>query len=437
MPLPGTTARNMRRKYLVLLTVLTTLVIACHKDHNKPSNGNGSTVTIPVIATTAVTQITDSSAVSGGSFTTDGDLTITTKGVQWDTAASFPNHWKASAGGGIGTFQATLSGLMPNTLYYVRAYVGTDTSTYYGNTVNFTTTYTPGKYLVSTVAGTGITGFANGDTSIATFEGPNGVAVDVAGNIYVTDVYAVRKITPTGIVSTLANINFTLNDLVVDTAGNVYVAATNFQIYKITPSGQLSVFAGSGQDAVVDGTGTSASFNAAITLAIDPAGNIYVGDVRAFRKITPAGVVTTLPNYFSTSQTCWTIGVDNHFSLYESDKYSVIKVDSSGNKTFLSGTDQPGNADGTGSAAAFGYISELRIDVAGNIYAADATNNKVRMITQTGIVTTIAGTGAAGDQDGNSAIATFNAPLGLALDNAGNIFVADAANKKVRKIAPL
>src|SRR5580692_5352870 len=193
MPLPGTTARNMRRKYLVLLTVLTTLVIACHKDHNKPSNGNGSTVTIPVIATTAVTQITDSSAVSGGSFTTDGDLTITTKGVQWDTAASFPNHWKASAGGGIGTFQATLSGLMPNTLYYVRAYVGTDTSTYYGNTVNFTTTYTPGKYLVSTVAGTGITGFANGDTSIATFEGPNGVAVDVAGNIYVTDVYAVRK----------------------------------------------------------------------------------------------------------------------------------------------------------------------------------------------------------------------------------------------------
>ena len=126
----------MKRKYLVLLTVLTALVISCHKDHNKPSNGNGSTVTIPVIATTAVTQITDSSVVSGGSFTTDGDLTITTRGVQWDTAASFPNHWKVSAGSGIGTFQATLSGLMPNTLYYVRAYVGTDTSTYYGNTLN-------------------------------------------------------------------------------------------------------------------------------------------------------------------------------------------------------------------------------------------------------------------------------------------------------------
>lgn len=428
----------MRSRYLVLLPVLLTLVFCCHKDHNKPpSSGNGTPITIPVIATTAVTQITDSSALSGGSFTTDGDLTITTKGVQWDTATNFPNHWTATASSGIGTFQATMSGLMSNTEYYVRAYAGTDTSTYYGNTLNFTTTYTPGKYFVSTVAGTANPGYTNGDTSIAAFEGPNGVAVDGAGNIYVTDVYAVRKITPAGIVSTLANINVQLNDVVVDTAGNVYVATTNFLIYKITPSGQLSVFAGSGQDAVVDGTGTSASFNAAITLTIDPAGNIYVGDVRAFRKITPGGVVTTLPNYFSTTQTCWTIGVDNHFSLYESDKYSVIKVDSNGNKTFLCGSDQAGNANGTGSAAAFGYISELRIDAAGNIYAADATNNKVRMIRQTGVVTTMAGTGAAGDQDGNSAIATFNAPLGLAIDNAGNIFVADAANRKIRKISPL
>ena len=88
-----------------MLAVLT-LVFCCHKDHNKPSsNGNGTPITIPVIATTAVTQITDSSALSGGSFTTDGDLTISTRGVQWDTAANFPNHWTAAAGSGIGTFK--------------------------------------------------------------------------------------------------------------------------------------------------------------------------------------------------------------------------------------------------------------------------------------------------------------------------------------------
>jgi hypothetical protein len=428
----------MKRGYLVLLPVLLTLVFSCHKDHNKPpSNGNGGSVTIPVIATAAVTQITANSAVSGGSFTTDGDLTITNRGIQWDTSASFPNHWTETAGSGIGSFTATMTGLMGNTNYFVRAYAGTDTSTYYGNTLNFTTTYIPGKYLVSTVAGTGNPGYINGDTSIATFEGPNGVAVDGTGNIYVADQYAVRKITPAGIVSSLANFSFVLNDLVVDTTGNVYVAATNFQIFKITPSGQVSVFVGSGQEAVVDGTGTSASLFGTITLAIDPAGNIYAGDVKAFRKITPAGVVTTLTNYFTTSSTCWSIGVDDHFNLYESDKYNVIKVDSSGNETFLAGSGGSGDANGMGVSAAFGDVSELRTDAAGNIYAADATNNKVRMITQAGVVTTIAGTGAAGDQDGNSAIATFNAPLGLAVDNAGNVFVADAANKKIRKISPL
>jgi NHL repeat len=413
----------MRSRYLVLLPAVLTLVVSCHKDHNKPSS-YGNSVTIPVIATTSVTQITDSGAVSGGSFTTDGDLTITGRGVQWDIAASFPNHWIAAAGAGIGTFQATLSGLMPNTPYYVRAYAGTDTSTYYGNTVNFTTTFTPGKYLVSTVAGTGNSGSTNGDTSIATFSGPDGVAIDAAGNLYVTDMEAVRKITPTGTVSTLANINFPLNDLVVDTAGNVYVAASNFQIYKITASGQLSVFAGSGQSGLADGTGTAATFYAAITLAIDPGGNIYVGDVAAFRKITPAGVVTTLTSNFSASKTCWAIGVDNHFSLYESDRISLLKMDSSGNETALTGS-------------VFGALTELRVDAVGNVYGADATGNKVWAITPAGVVSTMAGTGAAGDQDGNSAIATFNSPLGLAIDKAGNVFVADAGNKKIRKISPM
>ena len=79
-------------------------------------------------------------------------------------------------------------------------------------------------------------------------------------------------------------------------------------------------------------------------------------------------------------------------------------------------------------------LTELRIDAAGNIYAADISNNKVRLITPGGVATTTAGTGVKGAQDGNSAIATFNGPIGLAFDNAGNIIVVDAGNNKIRKI---
>jgi hypothetical protein len=420
------------------LSALTTLIFSCHKDHNNPA-APPIVLVPPVLSTVPVTGITDSTATGGGNFTTDGTAVINFKVVQWDTSSQFPNHWTAPAGSGIANFTANLSSLLPNTLYYVRAYAGTDsTHIWYGNTVQFTTASPPlGKYFVSTIAGTGAPGSINGDTTIATFDGPLGVAVDPAGNIYVADGgQAIRKVTPSGIVSQATHTTSLPQDVVADTGGNVYVAVSGFQILKITPAGQVSVFAGSGQEGQADGTGISASFWAPITLAIDPAGNLYVGDIAAFRKITPAGVVSTLTNYFTTARTCRIIGVDSHFNLYESDGYTVIKVDSSGNETFLAGTGKQGNADGTGSAAAFGSLTELRSDAAGNIFAADALNNKIRMITQAGVVTTIAGTGAAGARDGNSGIATFNSPLGLAFDNAGNIIVADAGNNKIRKISP-
>lgn len=427
----------MRNGFLVPLLTITLLALSCHKDH--PSPTHPATPTAPKLATTPASNITSTTATSGGTFVSDGTDTINFKGIQWDTSSAFSNHWTISAGSGISNFSENMTGLFPNTLYYIRAFAGTDSShIYYGDTIQFTTTYTPGKYLVSTLAGTGAAGLTNGDASIATFNGPFGVTVDAYGNIFVADAgnKAIRKITPAGVVSTLALTGGgTPEDIVADAAGNVYVPESNCIIQKITPSGQISTFAGSGTQGRADGTGTSASFNNPVTIAIDPAGNLYVGDILNFRKITPGGVVTTLPTYStSTSQPCFAIAVDSHYNLYESDGHAIVKVDSAGAESFVAGSGQTGNADGTGLAASFGMLTELRIDAAGNIYAADISNNKVRLITPASVATTTAGTGVKGAQDGNSAIATFNGPIGLAFDNAGNIIVVDAGNNKIRKI---
>jgi NHL repeat len=413
----------MTRRYLFLLPSLTALVFSCHKDHDNPPVTPGP----PSLTTVPVTDITDTTAVSGGTFTNQGTMTINFKGVQWDTGSQFPNHWTSSAGDGTGNFTAGIGGLFPNTLYYVRAYAGTDSADiWHGNTLQFTTTYTPGKYLVSTVAGTGASGAVNGDTSTATFYAPFGVAVDLTGNIFVADSKnnAIREITPSGTVSTFASLGGSPNDVITDSAGNVYVAENDFKIIRISASGQASVFAGSGQQGHADGTGTAASFYEPFSLGIDPAGNLYVGDLDAFRKITPSGVVSTLTDYLTTANTCRTIGVDKNYNFYECDGNTIIKADTLGNETVL-------------ISKSFGYISEIRLDNVGNLYLADVTNNLVRMMTPAGVTSVMAGTGAAGARDGNSTIATFNGPTGLALDNSGNIIIADANNNKIRKISPL
>jgi len=165
--------------------------------------------------------------------------------------------------------------------------------------------------LVSTFAGTGIPGFTNG-ADTATFNSPLGVAVDGGGNVYVADYEndLIRKITPAGVVSMLAGTGATGADngtattatfdlpegVAVDAGGNVYVADNgNNLIRKITPDGTVSTLAGSGSVGSANGTGTAASFNSPFGIAVDATGNVYVADAgnNLIRKITPAGVVST------------------------------------------------------------------------------------------------------------------------------------------------
>jgi sugar lactone lactonase YvrE len=209
--------------------------------------------------------------------------------------------------------------------------------------------------LVTTVAGS-TSGFADGTGTAARFSGPQGLAVDSTGNIYVADTnnFKIRKITPDGVVSTLA--------------GSTYGFA--------------------------DGIGINASFKHIFGVSVDSTGNVYVADTynNMIRKITPDGVVSTLAG--ST----------------------------------------PGSTDATGTNAKFNSPNGLAVDSIGNVYVADSGNNKIRKITPDGVVSTLAGSGLRGSEDGIVTAASFNSPNGVALDSKGNIYVADINNKKIRKI---
>ena len=148
---------------------------------------------------------------------------------------------------------------------------------------------------MSTLAGSGVQGNINGTGTAASFNDPQGVAVDAAGNVYVADQgnNLIRKISPAGVVSTFAGsgVNGNTNGtgtaasfsqpsgVAVDAAGNVYVADfVNMLIRKISPAGVVSTFAGSGVQGNINGTGTAASFSYPSDVAVDAAGNVYVGD---------------------------------------------------------------------------------------------------------------------------------------------------------------
>ncbi len=191
------------------------------------------------------------------------------------------------------------------------------------------------------------------------------------------------------------------SSVTVDSSGNVYVAdTTNHTIRKISPSTAVTTLAGSaGLPGSTDGTGASARFSAPWGVAVDSSGFVYVADTnnKTIRKITPGGTVTTLAGLAGSA----------------------------------------GSADGTGSGARFGNPHGVAVDSAANVYVADTGNNTIRRITSAGVVTTLAGlAGTFGSADGTGGSARFYAPASIAADDAGNLYVADAGNNTMRKIAP-
>lgn len=232
----------------------------------------------------------------------------------------------------------------------------------------------------------------------------------------------------------------------VDANGNVYVADTdNHKIRKITPAGEVTIFAGSTQGDA-EGTGAAAQFNYPYGVATDASGNVYVADTHnhKVKKITPAGVVTTLAGstggyadgtgsaaqfYYLTGVTA---GVDGNVYVADKDNHKIRKVTSAGVVTTLAGSTS-GFANGTGSAAQFSQPYNVATDAAGNVYVVDTGNHRIRKITSGGEVTTFAGS-TQGDTEGAGPAAQFSYPYGIAADASGNLYVVDTFNQKVKKI---
>ena len=259
--------------------------------------------------------------------------------------------------------------------------------------------------VVTTLAGAaGNPGYADGTGTNAQFNCPRSVAVDASGTVYVAETgnNCIRKVTAAGVVSTLAgsagnpgyadgtNTVAQFNSpqgMAVDVNGNVYVADNgNNCIRMVTPAGVVSTLVGSTTCGFADGTGVAAQFNGPTGVALDASGTIYVSDCNncCIRRVTPAGVVTTLAGLAENS----------------------------------------GYADGTGTAARFRYPSNVALDANGTVYVADQGNNHIRMVTPAGVVTTLA-----------SAAVQFNGSTGVAVDGSGTVYVADSGNSRIILIA--
>jgi hypothetical protein len=345
--------------------------------------------------------------------------------------------------------------------------------------------YTP--YTITTLAGNGL-GSADGTGSDARFHDPQGVAVDSTGTVYVADRYnnTIRKVTPTGVVTTLVGLagssgsdDGTGSDarfnqpygVAVDSTGSVYVADYgNHTIRKVTPvetNWVVTTLAGlAGSSGNANGTNSTARFAYPSGVAVDSAGNVYVADYlnHTIRKVTPVEtnwVVTTLAGLAgsngsadgtnSTARFAWPLGVavDSTGSVYVTDYNNTIrKVMPVGTNWVVrtvaglaqldqSGFPVSGSADGTGSVARFYRPAGVAVDTNGSAYVADSFNHTIRKVTTAGMVTTLAGlAGFDISADGTGSAARFALPYGVAIDNTGNIYVADQASEKIRKGYP-
>ncbi|MGW3567992.1 NHL repeat-containing protein [Streptomyces sp. NPDC000941] len=331
---------------------------------------------------------------------------------------------------------------------------------------------------IATVAGTGAAGYLSdgGPAPLTQLNSPFGLAVDRQGNLYIADRYnhRVRKVTPDGIITTIAGngeagyisdggpaVATRLSlppDVAVDDAGNVYITDFgNHRVRKVTPAGVITTVAGNGEAGYISdgGPAVATRLNYPHGIAVDREGNLYFSEMNnhRVRKVTPDGIITTVagngqPGYVSDGgpavatrlSTPSGLAVDPEGNLYIGDwgNHRVRKVTRNGIITTVAGNGTGGYVSDGGPAAvtSLNYPHGVALDAAGNLYIGDSGNHRVRRVSTTGIITTVAGTGIAGYiDDGGPAVSTrLYSPWGVALDAAGNLYIGDYNNHRVRGV---
>ncbi len=335
--------------------------------------------------------------------------------------------------------------------------------------------------VITTIAGDGTFGDGGdgGPATSAQLSFPFQVAVDSAGDLYFADAVnnRVRKISASGIISTIAGIgapgfsgdggpatsaelNFP-TAVTLDAAGDVYISeGDNHRVRKVDASGIITTIAGNGTagSSGDGGLATEASINNPVGLKVDAAGKLIVADQvsNRIRKIDTNGIITTIAGIgtrgFSGDDGPATeaqlnfpngVTIDAAGNIYIADTINsrIRKIDTSGIISTIAGNGVAGfgGDGGLATSAALNRPYEVKVDAAGNIYVADSDNNRIRRINALGIISTIVGNGTQGfSGDGGPAImAEISSPIGVEVDMAGNIYVADTFNSRIRKVQPI
>jgi sugar lactone lactonase YvrE len=302
--------------------------------------------------------------------------------------------------------------------------------------------------------------------SLPSFNNPSGVAIDASGDIFVADYgnNLIRKIAPGGIVTTLAGsgnagyidgtgilASFTQpTGLTIDPSGNLFVAdAGDNLIREITPAGAVTTIAGSDTTGSVNAVGKASSFFDPLGVAVDAHDNVYVADAgnNLIRLIAQGGQVSTFAGTLNTGSSTNLspfnnpsgVAVDGTGNVFVANylNNTIMKISPAGVVSTYAGVDTlKGANNGPAATATFYFPNSVAVDAADNVYVSDGVNNLIRKITPDGTVSTLAGNGLPGAVDSTGTKASFNYPAGLAVDAAGNVYVADSNNNLIRKITP-